>query len=143
VVHRPHIEVDELLHVRPESVIQLAYGAQVYSTSAVIKLAAHPALPWLRVPVRVQSLTSPQMNPAAKISLRWEPTHGARLLPTMEADLIVHSHGEGASELLLEARYHPPFGLVGLVLDRLVGRFVAASTARTFLELVASRIEED
>lgn len=142
-VNRPHDEVDRLLHVRADSVIQLAYGDHVDSRSAVIKLAVHPAMPWLRVPVRVQSLTSLQMSRGAAISLRWEPVHGARLLPTMQADLVVHSNGDGSSELVLEARYHPPFGLVGLVFDRLVGHWVAASAAKTFLDLVSRRIEAD
>jgi hypothetical protein len=59
----------------------------------------------------------------------------------MDADLDVRPGGYGSSELELEGRYRPPLGLAGLVLDRLFGRFVASSTARTFLDLVADCIE--
>jgi hypothetical protein len=140
-VRRPFEVIEKRLRVEPERVVQLAYGDFAYENKGVIPLALHPSLSWLRVPVRVESFTPVDPHRGTVISIRWTPMRAARLLPTLEADLEVRPGEHGTSELELEGRYRPPLGLAGLVLDRLVGRFVAGSTAKTFLDRVADCIE--
>jgi len=141
-VRRPFEVVEKRLRIEPDRVVQLAYGDLANKDEGVIPLALHPSLSWLRVPVRVESFTPIDPHRGTVISIRWTPTRAAGLLPTLEADLEVRPGVHGSSELELEGRYRPPLGLAGLVFDRLVGRFVAASTARTFLDRVADCIEE-
>ena len=141
VVHQPLEAVEQRLRVEPDKVVQRAYADFAEKGVGVIALGLHPSVSWLRVPVRVQSFTPVDPHRGAVISIRWTPTRLRRLVPTMEADLEVHPGEHGSSKLDLEGRYRPPLGLAGLVLDRLIGRFVASSTAKTFLDLVADGIE--
>jgi hypothetical protein len=142
VVQRPFGEVERSLRVRPDHVVQLAYGDLADEHDGMISLALHPSAPWLRVRVRVQSFTPIDPLRGVVISIRWTPTRLNRLLPTMEADLKVRSAERGSSELELEGHYRPPLGVVGLVIDRVVGRFVASATAKTFLDLIGDCLEK-
>jgi hypothetical protein len=141
-LERPLADVNETLRVRPEQVLQLAYGQDGQPNGAVISLSLHPSIPWLRVPVRVQCFTPAGDHHGAVISIRWSAERGTRIFPTMDADLAVLQSGPGASELVLEGRYRPPLGLVGLIVDRIIGRWVASATAKTFLDRLADCIEQ-
>jgi uncharacterized membrane protein len=61
----------------------------------------------------------------------------------MEANLGLRPVSEKSTELVFTGEYRPPGGLVGLVVDRLVGGRVALSTAEEFLEDLGAAIETD
>jgi hypothetical protein len=62
----------------------------------------------------------------------------AGLFPTMEADLEVASLGPSVTQLAISARYSPPLGAVGRMLDRAVLHRVAEATIKDFLDHLGS-----
>ena len=142
VVTRSNVDVERELRIQPEQVLRLAYGETVDTSGAEISLAPYPSLTWLRVPVHVESSTPVGEHCGAVISIRWTATWMPHLFPAMEADLSVRPERSGACELVLDGRYRPPLGLAGLILDRLVGRWVASTTARSFLDRLGDCIEK-
>lgn len=140
-IARSLADVERVLRVSPERALQLTYGEAVDPNGAVISLSPYPSLPWLRVPVRVESSTPVGKNHGVVISLRWIAIRMSHLFPIMDADLSVHPEGSDECKLVLEGRYRPPFGLLGLILDRLVGRWIASTTARSFLDRLGDCLE--
>jgi hypothetical protein len=141
-VARSFADVERILRVSPERALQLAYGKAVDPNGAVISLSPYPSLPRLRVPVRVESSTPVGEHHGAVISIRWTATRMTHLFPVMEADLSIHPNGSEECKLILDGQYRPPLGLLGLILDRLVGRWVASTTARSFLDRLGNCIEQ-
>ena len=81
----------------------------------------------LRAPVRTSSKTI--------LPFSWRATGTtAGLFPTMEADLEVASLGPSVTQLAISARYSPPLGAVGRMLDRAVLHRVAEATIKDFLD---------
>lgn len=140
-IARSLADVERVLRVSPERALQLAYGKAVDTTGAVISLSPYPSLPWLQVPVRVESSTPVGEHHGAVISVRWTATRMTHLFPIMEADLSVDPDGSDGCKLVLDGRYRPPLGLLGLILDRLVGRWIASTTARSFLDRLGDCLE--
>jgi hypothetical protein len=74
--------------------------------------------------------------------LRWVAAAGPGLFPSLDADLEVAALRPGRTLLAMSARYVPPFGPVGRVIDRAVLSRVAEATLKDFLDRVAARIME-
>ena len=72
--------------------------------------------------------------------LRWAASGGADLFPSLDADLEVAPIRPGRTQLAMSARYVPPFGTVGRVIDRAVLSRVAEATLKDFLDRVADAI---
>ena len=72
--------------------------------------------------------------------LRWTATGAAGLFPSLDADLEVASLRSGRTQLAMSARYVPPLGPVGRVIDRAVLSRVAEATLKDFLDRVADTI---
>jgi hypothetical protein len=72
--------------------------------------------------------------------LRWAASAGADLFPSLDADLEVAPIRPGRTQLAMNARYVPPFGTVGRVIDRAVLSRVAEATLKDFLDRVADAI---
>jgi hypothetical protein len=71
------------------------------------------------------------------LPLRWVPSSGAGLFPSLDADLEVASLGADRTQLAMSARYAPPLKAVGRVIDRVVLFRVAEATLKDFLDGVA------
>ncbi len=65
----------------------------------------------------------------------------AGLFPELDADLEVAPLGSHQTQLSMSARYVPPLGLVGRVIDRAVLHRVAEATLKDFLDQVAEALE--
>jgi len=72
--------------------------------------------------------------------LRWAASGAAGLFPSLDADLEVAPLGPGSTQLAMSARYVPPFGSIGRVIDRAVLSRVAEATLKDFLDRVAETI---
>jgi hypothetical protein len=72
--------------------------------------------------------------------LRWAASGAAGLFPSLDADLEVAPLRPGRTQLAMSARYVPPFGTVGRVVDRAVLSRVAEATLKDFLDRVADTI---
>ena len=76
------------------------------------------------------------------VPLRWTSSGATGLFPSLDADLEVASLRPGRTQLAMSARYVPPFGPVGRVIDRAVLSRVAEATLKDFLDRVAETILE-
>jgi hypothetical protein len=72
--------------------------------------------------------------------LRWAASGPAGLFPALDADLEVAALGHERTQLAMSARYVPPFGTVGRIIDRAVLSRVAEATLKDFLDRVADTI---
>jgi hypothetical protein len=86
----------------------------------------------LGTPVRAASKTV--------FPLRWVASGRGGLFPALDADLEVASLGSNRTQLAMSARYVPPFGKLGRVIDRAVLARVAEATLKDFLDRVADTI---
>jgi hypothetical protein len=85
-----------------------------------------------REPIRIPTKTILPMS--------WTAREAAGLFPDLEADLEVAPLGAERSQLSMSARYAPPFGPVGRVLDRALLHRVAEATLKDFLDRVAEAL---
>lgn len=74
------------------------------------------------------------------VPLRWTPVGQSGLFPALDADLEVARIGDQRTQLAMSARYVPPLGALGKVLDRTILSRVAEATVKDFLDRVAAVI---
>jgi len=74
------------------------------------------------------------------LPISWNPTSGCRLLPALEADLEIAPLGPNLTQLAISARYDPPLGAIGEVIDRALLHRVAEATVKDFLDRVALKL---
>lgn len=74
------------------------------------------------------------------IPLRWKPTDSPGLFPALDADLEVAPLAKGRTQLAISARYEPPLGSIGKVIDRSVLYRVAEATLKDFLDRIAQAL---
>jgi len=72
---------------------------------------------------------------------RWSASGPGGLFPALDADLEVAPLGD-STQLSISARYVPPLGKLGRLIDRAVLSRVAEATVKDFLDRVAFAIEE-
>jgi hypothetical protein len=75
------------------------------------------------------------------VPLLWTASGGAGIFPEMHADLEIAPLAPGRCQLAMSARYAPPLGVMGRVLDRAVLFRVAEATIKDFLDRVADRLD--
>jgi CheY-like chemotaxis protein len=78
-------------------------------------------------------------NGDLSIRLRWEPDGGP--FPSFDGVLRMESSEGGGVDFVLDGSYEPPGGIPGKAFDVLLGRRIAATTARDFLERLRRYIE--
>jgi hypothetical protein len=71
---------------------------------------------------------------------RWSASGLAGLFPALDADLEVAPLGAESTQLAISARYVPPLGKVGRLIDRAVLSRVAEATVKDFLDRVAAAV---
>lgn len=143
IVEVPVSDAEKALRIRPEQIAHVVYkSSKSAGDGSIVMLSLAKSQKWLRVPARVDFLSPSAEHPGAIISLEWRANYLARCFPVMKADVLAHGSGD-FTELVLEGTYRPPLGLAGLILDRLVGRWVAAATAERFVEALATSLEQD
>ncbi len=76
----------------------------------------------------------------ASLPIRLRMTRSDGLFPSFDGSLEAAWLGRGRTQLVLEAQYEPPLGLVGRALDRAMLHRVAEMAAHGLLEAVAARI---
>lgn len=73
------------------------------------------------------------------LRISWKPTHGGAF-PELAGTITSSARGAGAT-LYFRGRYRPPFGLMGKVFDRIIGRYVARVAIRALLADIERFIE--
>src|SRR5205085_923193 len=92
-----------------------------------------------RLEKRVKIEFGPPINLTAKtiLPMRWRPDGGREgLFPLLDADLEISAMGPQITHLAVTARYEPPFGAIGRLIDRAVLHHIAEATLKDFLDRV-------
>jgi hypothetical protein len=74
------------------------------------------------------------------LPMHWEDGSAGGLFPSMDADLEVAPIGPSRTQLAISARYRPPLGALGRVIDRAVLHRVAEATLKDFVDGVAAAL---
>jgi hypothetical protein len=74
------------------------------------------------------------------LPMSWRPVGGESLFPSLEADVEVAALGVKRTQLSISARYRPPLGVVGQVIDRALLHRVAEATLKDFLDRAGEAI---
>jgi hypothetical protein len=74
------------------------------------------------------------------LPLRWNAAGAAGLFPSLDADLEIAAMGPERTQLAMSARYVPPLGVLGRVIDRTILFRVAEATLKDFLDRVAEAL---
>jgi hypothetical protein len=92
--------------------------------------------PSIRVAKRVElQFGEPVRFPSKTIlPMSWKPAGLESLLPRLEADIELGELGPERTQLSISARYTPPLGSLGRVLDRALLHRVAEATVKDFLD---------
>ena len=96
----------------------------------------------VRIARRVAVELGPSVHMATKtvVPLHWQAAEGPGLFPSVDADLEVAPLGPGATQLAISARYVPPLGRLGRVIDRALLHRVAEATLKDFLDGVGEAV---
>ena len=73
---------------------------------------------------------------------RWSASGPGGMFPALDADLEVAPLGSETTQLSISARYVPPLGTVGKLIDRAILSRVAEATVKDFLDRVAAAVLE-
>ncbi len=74
--------------------------------------------------------------------IAWRAQRSDRVFPRLVGELELSRTSSTTSRLTLVGGYQPPISVIGDAGDRLVGRHLADAVIRTFLERVATILEE-
>jgi hypothetical protein len=78
----------------------------------------------------------------AVFPFRWFASGPGGMFPALDADLEVAPLGGRSTQLAISARYTPPLGKLGRLIDRAVLSRVAEATVKDFLDRVAAAVLE-
>jgi hypothetical protein len=93
--------------------------------------------------VQIELGTALRIPSKTILPLTWTATGPARLFPSLDADLEIAPLGRNRTQLSISARYRPPFGPVGRVLDRALLHRVAEATLKDFLDRVGEALRAE
>ena len=77
------------------------------------------------------------LPPTTKIRLEWESANLPRLFPFMRAELSVYPLTATETQLDLQGNYEPPFGVVGNVINSVLGHRIAEAAVHQFIKDIA------
>lgn len=84
---------------------------------------------------------SPYTMPSKTLlPMAWKAKGAERAFPRLEADIEMAPLGPSRTQLSISARYRPPFGVIGRVLDKALLHRVAEATVKDFLDRTGERI---
>jgi hypothetical protein len=95
------------------------------------------------VRLTVGELPSALPTDRVMLPVTWEAVGGPPLFPQMEGTLHVQPEAAGLTRLTLNARYDPPFGKLGELIDRAVMHRVAEATIKDFVERLGGRLDAE
>lgn len=70
------------------------------------------------------------------LPIAWKATGAEQLFPALDADIEVAALGPNRTQLSISARYRPPAGPLGRMLDRALLHRIAEATVKDFLDRV-------
>jgi len=76
----------------------------------------------------------------ARFEVEWKSNDGGPY-PAFHGELVIENEDYTSFWLILEGTYEPPFGVAGSTFDAILGKRIAAQSARELLARMASSIE--
>lgn len=144
-VNQPYDTVRDALSEQPADIFQSATKAastrarslasELRINIAGLQIAKDIAITVHEIEEEPKGVRSP---PVTKVHLEWEATTAPRFFPFMKADLSLYALTATETQLEFVGLYEPPLGVIGSVLDAIVGHRVAHASVQRFLADVAS-----
>jgi hypothetical protein len=140
-IERPQVDVEaELLRSPLSWVGGPARGAEAYGERLLTEVGFGSDGARVSRQVRVEFGEPIRFPSKTVLPLRWESEGLARMFPRLEADIEIAGLGAERTQLSISARYRPPLGAVGRVLDRNLLHRVAEATVKDFLDRIAGAL---
>lgn len=139
-----------------------------YPSSTVAAALAEPAHPWAvsldadgraqlarigvnigrvsiykQVRLEVGASTATLRSESVMLPVSWVALGGPPVFPKMEGTLHVEPDGAGGCKLTLNARYDPPMGKLGVLIDRALMHRIAQATMGDFVERLAGAVASE
>jgi len=132
---------DTLLNQPQDWVPGLAEEAEGRTNSLLVEVGFGPA--GRRVGKRVEIQFGRPYELASKVilPLTWRATGPEALFPSLEADLEVAPLSRYRTQLSVSARYRPPLGALGRLIDKTMLHRVAEATIKDFLDGIGESME--
>jgi hypothetical protein len=92
--------------------------------------------------VEIEFAAGVRAGTRAIFPLRWSASGPGGMFPALDADLAVAPLGVEGTQLSISARYVPPLGKFGKLIDRAILSRVAEATVKDFLDRVAAAVIE-
>ena len=109
----------------------------------LIRVGPFGDVPGVSKLVQVRLLGPVKRDATRTIWLRWEATGLAGgLFPALDADLSIAAEGQDKTRITLKGSYRPPFGRLGVGVDRVLMHRVASATMSALLRSVADALAE-
>ena|SRR5438552_2086415 len=143
-IPQPMAEVEAELLGSPERwLTRPAQDAEVRGSQLLAEVGFGPAYARVDKEVEIQ-FGDPLRFPSKTIlPMAWKPAGLDRLFPALEADIELGELGPERTQLSISARYTPPLGSLGRVLDRALLHRVAEATVKDFLDGAADALRRD
>ncbi|HEX9410276.1 MAG TPA: hypothetical protein VF986_01070 [Actinomycetota bacterium] len=134
-IPRPMAEVEaELLESPGDWSTEPARDAEARGEELLAQVGFGP--PRARIAKRVELQFGEAVRFPSKtiLPMSWKPAGLESLFPRLEADIELGELGPERTQLSISARYTPPLGSLGRVLDRALLHRVAEATVKDFLD---------
>jgi hypothetical protein len=83
------------------------------------------------------------LGPRTRLCLAFSASHHPELLPALDATLDLLTLGPAEAQLDFVGKYRPPHGIVGAVVDRVIGHRIVDAAVHRFVEHVAESLRVD
>ncbi len=143
-IPQPMAEVEaELLGSPGRWLTRPAQDAEARGSQLLAEVGFGPAHARVDKQVEIQ-FGDPLRFPSKTIlPMTWKPAGLDSLFPALEADIELGELGSERTQLSISARYTPPLGSLGRVLDRALLHRVAEATVKDFLDAAAESLRRD
>jgi hypothetical protein len=121
--------------------ISLDGGGQTQLAKVGVKLGKVPIYKHVRLEVGESIVATHRESVMMLVS--WSAVGGPPLFPRMEGTLHADPHGSQSTRLTLNARYDPPMGALGNLIDRALMHRLAQSTMDDFVLRLATSLTDE
>ncbi|MFL5737351.1 MAG: hypothetical protein ACJ76P_08430 [Actinomycetota bacterium] len=140
----PFERAEEAMLEEPNAwVPAIARGAESRGDGLLAEIGFGPR--HLRLDKKVEVALEPPHRLGRKtlVPMSWQAADADRLFPRLDADIELTAMGLDRTQLAISARYRPPLGAVGRVVDRAMLHLVAEATIKDFLDGVAEKLKRE
>ncbi|MGH2555058.1 MAG: hypothetical protein ACRDHO_05005 [Actinomycetota bacterium] len=140
---RPFDEVERALLFRPPDWVPgLAMAAEAHGRRLLTEVGFGPEGRRLEKQVEIEVGEPIRFPTKTVLPMTWRPTNAEALFPFFESDIEVGALGPGCTQLSVSARYRPPLGALGRMIDRVLMHRVAEATVKDFLDRAGEALLE-